>query len=201
MTYTIIRHIKIIEIIKYISLYFIIFIIALSCSKDSTESESGSPLFLEKLNNTTWRHQLPINDPGTVDFNKDGIGDILLRSFLNTTNLNDIVFYRDISDLNEGETFGGYCANINDRINLTIVNHTQSKFVFRKDYNEDLDGNGITDSSTIEYSIINENTIRRRVIREDNSVFWNHTLSRTNLTYEENYKRCGYIVSRFRGRF
>lgn len=82
MTYTIIRHIKIIEIIKYISLYFIIFIIALSCSKDSTESESGSPLFLEKLNNTTWRHQLPINDPGTVDFNKDGIGDILLATQL-----------------------------------------------------------------------------------------------------------------------
>lgn len=188
---------------KYNLLCLLVFFIISSCSKDSNESDPNSILFLEKLNNTTWRHQLPINDPGTVDLNKDGIGDILLVSFLNTTDLNDIVFYRDISDLNDGEinVRSGYCANITTSVTLSIISHTDSKFVYKKDYTNDYDGNGITDSTTIEYSIVNQNTIRRRQITEDNSVFWDHTLSRTNLTYEENYKRCGYIVRRFRGRF
>jgi len=177
----------------------VLILVIISCSKE--DDSSVSKLFLEKLNDTTWRHELSLSDPGTVDFNRDGKGDVLLRSFLNTSNINDIVFYRDISDLEFEDEIGGYCTNISPLTNPEILEHSEKKFSYIKKYEDDFDGNGLPDSSTIEYTLITQNLLRRRVISEDNSVFWDHTLRKVNLTYEENYKMCGYISSRFRGRY
>ena len=174
-------------------------LVLFGCSKE--DGSSGSKLFLEKLNDTTWRHELSLVDPGTVDFNKDGKGDVFLRSFLNTSNINDIVFYRDISDLEFEEETGGYCTNISPFTDPEIIEHSEKKFSYIKSYEGDLDENGLPDSTTIEYTIITQNILRRRSIKEDNTVIWDHTLRKVNFTYEENYKMCGYINRRFRGRF
>ena len=100
----------------------ILFIIFLGCSKSDDQVETSNITFLERFDKTSWVVTIPFdgedsngNGYDDRDFNRDGIEDKLIYSFLNTSNLYDIYFYRDISN---GATFDdldvmeGYCTNV-----------------------------------------------------------------------------------------
>ena len=214
-------------------IYIYMFII-FGCTKSADSTENSNITFLERFDKTSWIVTIPFdgedsngNGYDDRDFNRDGIEDKLIYSFLNTSNLYDIYFYRDISN---GATFDdldvmeGFCANVGyppawrscggvnyDTNTYELIKHTPYKLELKKTFwtcddtrvvMSDFDGNGIQDYNSYEFTY---NPLKNEIIRKFNSDLnstgTTQVFSEIDLTWRENYNRCGYVHRRFRGRY
>ena len=89
-------------------------LVLFGCSKNDDSTEASKVTFLERFDKTSWLRIIP--DDKSFYY-KDGVDDRYIYSFLNTTKIYDMFFYRDIASeglVNENtmDIEEGYCTNV-----------------------------------------------------------------------------------------